>query len=312
MNNLWEGILNLKSSIREYEDTPITSCYLNLTTGEAIINKDLTDTTAQLLLVFKEEIAIPDKQLAIRVRNNRQLTFYNDEQLSTASKLFLKQYLPYCFLSIIAKQHKRAIAVAHFAQTLDGKIATENGDSKWIGNKENLLHAHRMRALCNGVVVGSNTLEIDAPKLTVRHVNGPDPTRIIIGNPPAVFDSLLESSTAPIHVFCSKPLEELSAVKYHLLSTENGLICPKEILKKLYLLNIHSVYIEGGAHTTSHFFEMGAIDILQLHIAPILFGSGTNGIQLPTINKVKEGKQFDLYHFLPVGDSMMFTGFNKI
>jgi len=282
MNNLWEGILNLKSSIREQGNDSIDICYLNLDNGEVVVNECLSDTTNQLLLVFKEKIAIPDKQLAIRVSKNLQLTFYNEEQLSSASKLFFKQYLPYSLLSLIAKKNKRAIAVAHFAQTLDGKIATENGDSKWIGNKENLLHAHRMRALCNGVVVGSKTLEIDAPKLTVRHVIGPDPTRIIIGNPPAVFDSLIESSTAPIHIFCSKALDQLSTVQYHLLSTKNGLICPHEILEKLYLLNIHSVYIEGGSHTTSHFLEKGAIDILQLHIAPILFGSGTNGIQLPT------------------------------
>lgn len=312
MNYLWEGILNLKSSISEYENKSIDTCYLNWTNGEVAINKSLSDTTNQILLVFKKEIVIPDKQLAIRVINNRQLMFFNEDQLSSAAKLFLQQYLPYCFLSIIAREQKRAIAVAHFAQTLDGKIATENGDSKWIGNKENLLHAHRMRALCDGVVVGSKTLEIDAPKLTVRHVTGSDPIRIIIGNPPAVFDSLLDSSTAPIHVFCSRPIDELSTVNYHLLATKNGFICPKEVLSKLYQLDIHSVYIEGGAHTTSHFFEVGAIDILQLHIAPILFGSGTSGIQLPIINTVKEGKQFDQHSFLPVGDSIMFTGFSRI
>ncbi len=312
MNYLWEGILNLKSSISEQENNSIATCFLNLTNGDIVINKNLSDTTNQLLLVLKEEIAIPEKQLAIRVSNNRQLIFFNEEQLLAETKLFLQQYLPYCFLSIIAKENKRAIAVAHFAQTLDGKIATENGDSKWIGNKENLLHAHRMRALCNGVVVGSKTLQIDEPKLTVRYVTGSDPVRVVIGNPPAVFDSLLESSVAPIHVFCSKELDKVPNINYHFLSTKNGLICPKEILEKLYQLNIHSVYIEGGASTTSHFFEKGAIDILQLHIAPILFGSGTSGIQLPVINTVKQGKQFDQYSFLPVGDSMMFTGFCKI
>ena len=310
MNYLWDGILNLKSSISEYNNS-IAFCYLNLNNGAVAINENLSDRTNQLLLIFKKEIAIPDKQLAIRIVDNRQLLFFNEDQLASETKLFLQQYLPYCFLSILAKEKERAIVVAHFAQTLDGKIATENGDSKWIGNKENLQHAHRMRALCKGVAVGSKTLEIDAPKLTVRHVRGTDPVRIIIGNPPPVFDSLLESSTAAIHVFCSKDLAKLPNINYHYLSSEDGMICPKEILQKLYRLNIFSVYIEGGASTTSYFFEKRAIDILQLHIAPILFGSGTNGIQLPIINKVKEGKLFDQYSFLPVGDSMMFTGFCK-
>ncbi len=308
MNYLWEGLLNLKSSISAYNDS-IAFCYLNLDNGAIAINEDLSDKTNQLLLVLNEEMVIPEKQLAIRIVDNRQLIFFNQEQLVTGTKLFLQQYLPYCFLSIVAKEKERAIVVAHFAQTLDGKIATENGDSKWIGNKENLQHAHRMRALCNGVAVGSKTLEIDAPKLTVRHVTGTDPLRIIIGNPPPVFDSLLESSTAAIHVFCSRNLEELPNINYHYLPSEKGLICPNEILKKLYQLDIHSVYIEGGASTTSHFFERNAVDILQLHIAPILFGSGTNGIRLPVINQVKQGKLFDEYHFLPVGDSIMFTGF---
>ena len=80
--------------------------------------------------------------------------------------------------------------LVHMAQTLDGMVSTTTGDSKWIGNEENLKHAHRVRALVDGVVVGGNTAKLDSPSLNVRQVSGDDPVRIILSDSFSEFDDL--------------------------------------------------------------------------------------------------------------------------
>ena len=310
--NIWKALLNLKTEIEQYEE-PVAYCYLNYVTSQIHINHRPPSNDHQILLLLEAINWTTSTEIPIiRIEKLSQCTFFQTKNLSNDHILFLKKYLPYCFLSISAKQKKRAITIAHFAQTLDGKIATNNGHSKWIGNQENLLHAHRMRALCQGVLVGSQTLKHDEPKLTVRHVTGKHPSRIIIGHPTGSFASLLEDVAVPIIVIHNRPIPLVPTVQYYQLDASNkDWMNPQAILALLYQLGIHSVYIEGGAKTTSHFLNHNRIDILQLHIAPLLFGSGKSGITLPTIQMVQEAHQFDYFHFQPFGDSMMFTGFLK-
>ncbi len=70
--------------------------------------------------------------------------------------------------------------VAHLGQSVDGRIATRSGDSRYVTGPENLLHLHRMRALSDAIVVGARTVEADDPQLTTRLVRGRSPTRVII------------------------------------------------------------------------------------------------------------------------------------
>ncbi|MEM6317678.1 MAG: RibD family protein [Bacteroidota bacterium] len=240
------------------------------------------------------------------------LKAFHTNHLNSETLLFLQKYLPYALLPLKAKRLGRAISVTHFAQTLDAKIATLSGDSKWIGNAENLTHAHRMRALCSGVLVGCRTVEFDNPKLTVRHVVGPNPTKIILGSPKKNLTDLVENTVEEkIVIFGKLAGQEASKVAFYPLPYDvtTAIISPQAILEKLFELGIETVYIEGGAKTTSNFLNAGAVDVLQLHFAPLIFGSGKTSIELPSIDMVKEAIQFSEYHFLPFGDSMMFTGF---
>ena len=94
----------------------------------------------------------------------------------------------------------RAFAVSHFAQSLDGRIATLAGDSKRIGSPSNLVHAHRMRALSDGVLIGSRTLRRDRPRLTVRHVAGAQPARIVLASSDEGIDALAGIEGGPVYV----------------------------------------------------------------------------------------------------------------
>ena len=309
MQEIWEGILRIKTLI-ENHSTPIKYCFIDLKNGTARINELARPNNQEILLLLANSPAsLPANCSVLLLESYTKITVLQEGTICTDKLLFLKKYLPYCFLSIAAKQQKKAIIVAHFAQTLDGKIATKIGDSKWIGNRENLFHAHRMRALCQGIVVGSRTIETDDPQLTVRHVSGQNPTRIIIGHPTSKFASLVQSSDAPILVFHHKPISKIRGVNYYQLPvSDTGRIDTNAIVRLLYELGIYTVYLEGGALTTSHFLETKQVAILQLHIAPLLFGSGINGIQLSAVDTVGEAMTFVNSSFLPFGDGMMFTG----
>ena len=311
MENIWQAILNLKAVVSTY-DAPICTCSVNRESRKVLINESPSDISKNILILCDKNRPLNLAETTTFILSEvGNVTAMNQKGISVAEMLFLQKYLPYCFLSIKAKRLKRAISVTHFAQTLDAKIATLNGDSKWIGNSENLIHAHRMRALCDGVLVGSRTVEADNPRLNVRHVYGNNPIRIVLGHPDSDYKSLIESSDKQILVFGKEkinvqlPLVSLKLEYDATLKTIN----PKAILEKLFELGIHSIYIEGGAKTTSIFVNAKAVDVLQLHIAPMIFGSGKDGIVLPNIQAVKEAISFAEYHFLPFGDSVMFTGF---
>lgn len=311
MENIWNAILNLKEAISAF-NSPIHTFWINRATATVSINEIPPDLSDTLLIRCEKDTTTPITDVATFLLTGAgNIKLHRQKGLAETEVLFFKKYLPYCFLSLKAKRLKRAITITHFAQTLDAKIATNTGDSKWIGNSENLIHAHRMRALCDGVLVGSRTVEADNPKLNVRHVNGKNPVRIILGNPNSDFKSLITSSNKKILVFGKEKLNVSTPLESIVLPSK----CPKygikplAILEKLYQLGIHSVYVEGGAKTTSNFVNSKAVDILQLHIAPMIFGSGKASITLPNIETVQEAISFQEYNFLPFGDSMMFTGF---
>ncbi|GAB4404210.1 MAG: hypothetical protein OHK0039_04270 [Bacteroidia bacterium] len=245
-------------------------------------------------------VVAPDRLFSLRVVRPGDLS---DAQLD-----LVRLYLPYCLLPIEARRLQRAVAVSHFAQSLDGKIATLSGDSKWIGNDDNLLHAHRMRALCPGILIGTRTLQNDKPSLTVRHVPGENPRRIVISSSARDFSSLFASCPEPVLVLGTAEEIRGENLEYERLTTLNGHIPCVEILRSLYRRGIYSVYIEGGAETTSLFLQDRALDVVQLHISPQLFGSGISGIRLPQIERVQEAVRFRAFAFHPMGDTYMFVG----
>ncbi|MEL6924372.1 MAG: RibD family protein, partial [Bacteroidota bacterium] len=220
----------------------------------------------------------------------------------------LQYYIPYCLLPIYARRNQRAISIAHFAQSLDGRIATNTGDSRWIGNDQNLIHAHRMRALCNGILVGNNTISADQPKLTVRRVEGKNPVRVVLGSSRGDYTSLFQSCEEPVLLLSSAPIKSNGRVRTFQLESQNGKIKSGKILELLFRQGIYSVYIEGGAITTSNFINDRAVDILQLHFSPLLFGSGKTGVVLPEISEVRKAIQFEDFHYQPIGNTIMFVG----
>lgn len=216
-------------------------------------------------------------------------------------------YLPYCVAPARARMMGRAFAVSHFAQSLDGCIATSAGDARWIGCEENRVHAHRMRALCDGVLVGSGTLRTDRPALTVRHAEGADPTRVVLGDAGDV-SCLERAGPGAIVLIGDEDGPGSPQVEHVSLPRSNGRIPTGAILEELYRRGIASVYIEGGATTTSGFLAEGHLDVVQVHISPMIIGSGVESFTAPSIRCVRDAVRFRRHVYRSIGDGMMFVG----
>lgn len=221
-----------------------------------------------------------------------------DPDLATAARV----YLPVILGAAKAKREGRSFVAGHLTQTLDGRIACENGQSQWIGNQADLHHSHRMRALLEGVVVGATTALHDDPQLTVRHVSGTDPRRIVISGRGRVLAAShpLKMMQAPgCEVLAGGPLSDTVAdpsVVVHSVAADNGRIQPQDVLAKLRERNLHSFYLEGGSGTLSSFLQAGSIDLLQVHIAAMVLGSGLPGLQLPAVDHVDQGRKMHMDH----------------
>jgi riboflavin-specific deaminase-like protein len=227
--------------------------------------------------------------------------------LPAAAATMIELYLPYCLAPMHAHRMGRAFTVSHFAQSLDGRIATSDGDARWIGCDENRLHAHRMRALCDGILIGTRTLRTDRPALTVRHAEGADPIRIVVGDADDLV-CLEQAGPSAIMLFGDGNGRSSDLVQQIVLPRTHGRIATAAILETLYGHGILSVYIEGGATTTSAFLAEGNIDVVQLHISPMIIGPGINSFTSPSIHSINDSVRFDPHVYRNVGDGMMFVG----
>lgn len=312
LEDYWRGLLQLAKQIRATPGT-VDFCFISFAADrtEIYINRrpvPRADTTL-VLAVVNPETAVDHHQATVFYLEGAMMVLDYLYELEEEVVDFLGTYMPYCFLPIRARQQHRAVAIAHFAQSLDGKIATREGNSKWIGNEENLVHAHRMRALCDSILIGSRTLRADHPALTVRLVEGNNPHKVILCSSENDFSSLQADYSSSLIVIGTGEDPCIDRATYVKLPPgPHGRVMSTDILQHLYALGLHTVYIEGGSTTTSQFLQDRSIDILQLHIAPLIFGSGLESFSLPSIDTVDEAIQFGQFYYKPIGDTFMFVG----
>lgn len=177
--------------------------------------------------------------------------------------------------------------IGHLGQSIDGRIATSSGDSCFINGKQNLVHMHRLRALCDAVLVGSGTVLADDPQLTTRLVPGPDATRVVLDPSRRL--------TASHRIFSDERCPTLLARYPQAVPEQCGIaeIIPARradqgidlagLLDSLADRRLHAILVEGGGITVSRFLEHRLLDRLQIAIAPVIIGSGRHGLQLPEV-----------------------------
>jgi len=184
----------------------------------------------------------------------------------------------------------RPFIVAQLGQSLDGRIATANGDSKYINGSAALDHLHRIRAHVDAVVVGVGTVLADDPLLTVRRVQGRSPARIIIdpnGRLPPTAKCLAEDGAWRC-IVRAKAAPVPDGVDEIRLDTTNGALSPQSIITALGQRGFRRILVEGGSRTISAFLEAGVIDRLHVLIAPVLLGSGKSALELKPVEAISQ------------------------
>lgn len=170
------------------------------------------------------------------------------------------------------------------AQTMDGRIARVNYDSKWISGFESRRLVHKMRTEYDAVLVGKRTVMYDDPELSVRHVRGRNPYRIVIDNGLTLkssfklfTDELKDKTiilTGKIKDEKKAAALESRAIKIIECKTREGIVNLKEALKKLGNTGIASIMVEGGSETYHNFLKQKLVDEVNIFMSPIVFGDG--------------------------------------
>jgi riboflavin-specific deaminase-like protein len=193
------------------------------------------------------------------------------------------------------------VVVGRLAQTLDGRIATVSGSSQWIGGPGDILHTHRLRALCDAVLVGAGTVRADDPRLTTRECAGPNPVRVVLDprrrlsaeygifreGPPTLL--VVAEEGAALLGAARERHGAAEVVRVPMAGDELDL---SAVLAMLATRGLRRVFVEGGGVTVSRFLAAGCLDRLHVTVAPVLLGSGIPAFTLPEAARIADGLRF--------------------
>lgn len=183
------------------------------------------------------------------------------------------------FVKYITTQ--KPFVVLKTAMTLDGKIATRTGASRWVAGPESRKFAHHLRNVYDAILVGVNTVLVDNPKLTVRLVKKvKNPVRIVLDAyawTPLVADVLGKGARTIIVVGQKAPKKKVKALQKKgaevlRVPAPKGLVDLKILMRKLAGMGITSLLVEGGGEVNASFLEAGLVDKAHFIIAPKVFG----------------------------------------
>jgi 5-amino-6-(5-phosphoribosylamino)uracil reductase/diaminohydroxyphosphoribosylaminopyrimidine deaminase/5-amino-6-(5-phosphoribosylamino)uracil reductase len=183
----------------------------------------------------------------------------------------------------------RPSVTVSYAQTLDGRLATASGSSRWISAPESLRFAHELRAEHDAVAVGAGTACKDDPRLTVRLVPGEDPLRVVVDSSlrTPLSAALLANGAAEGTVLavtdraperrCEEAIS-LGATVLKIPADAAGRVDLRALLSELYSLGVRSVMVEGGAALITSFLCERLVDRLAVCIAPKILGRGIEAV----------------------------------
>ena len=207
----------------------------------------------------------------------------------------------------------RPYVVLKYAQSLDGRIATATGDSKWVSGEPERQVSHALRAACDAVLVGAGTAVRDDPELTVRLVSGASPTRVVLDStlrlPPSANVFRPEAATLVLTTERSDVArrDELRerGVQVAVVAEDDGKVDLAAAMRRLRELGMESVLVEGGSRVITGLLARRLVDRMIVAIAPVVLGSGTEAIDQLDVARVSDGIQLVNRLVVPVGDDVL-------
>jgi diaminohydroxyphosphoribosylaminopyrimidine deaminase/5-amino-6-(5-phosphoribosylamino)uracil reductase len=230
------------------------------------------------LEITKKKISIAkNKKNANLVVTNKNII------IKTDINLILRQC---CEIIIPLLLKNNSNLIGQIGQSIDGKIALNNGKSHYINEKESIIYLHCLRSISDGVLVGVNTIIKDNPLLTTRKIKGQNPTRLIID------PSLKLTNKYKIFKDNNKNIIFTNSSKRKKLYNTTIVKFPKKnftfsIYKYLKKTSLKTILIEGGPTTLSHFIELKLLNYMQFIISPTIIGSGIDSLKLKPITNLK-------------------------
>ncbi len=191
----------------------------------------------------------------------------------------------------------RPYVVLKYAQTLDGRIATSTGDSKWISGTAERTISHALRARCDAVMVGIGTVLKDDPQLTVRLIAGASPLRVIVDSTLAVpLTALVLSEEVGTLVLTThradadkrRALQEMNVGVREVDEGADG-VDLTSALRALREMGVESLLVEGGARLITSLLAASLVDRIIVAIAPMVIGKGTEGVGELGVARISQG-----------------------
>jgi len=177
-----------------------------------------------------------------------------------------------------AIDHRRPFVTWKLATTLDGRSAAADGTSRWVSSRAARLDTHRLRALCDVMLVGTNTVEVDDPLLTVRdevdEALPHQPLRAVMG---------LRDLPGYRRVFSEH------AETVHLRTRD-----PRAALTELFERDRRHVFLEGGPTLAAAFLQAGLVDEVVAYVAPMLLGAGRNAVADLGIHTIADARRLEV------------------
>ncbi len=236
----------------------------------------------------------------------------------SASNL-LKIFLPLCRPLAAASGCR---VVGQLGQSLDGRIATVTGASRFINGEDGITHLHRIRAVSDAVIVGAGTATTDNPRLTVRKTSGANPVRVVIdrqcrvpqdhhlftdGEAPTLRLTAGDYCPPESQAAAARMLEQSGPVEVPCLGDAHAdtPAAPAIILRVLSDFGLRKVFVEGGGVTVSAFLNAGLLDRLHVMVAPMIIGSGRPAFSLPEIDLLSDALR-PRAQLVSLGSDMLF------
>ena len=206
--------------------------------------------------------------------------------------------------------------IAKCGMSLDGKIATRTGDSRWVTGEDSRRLVHELRNEVDAILVGSRTVMLDDPSLTTRleRGNGKDPIRVIVDA-----DDYLDGDSKVFHLESDAPtwvaLPEGGDFRgaddvLHIPGGEDGLDL-RSLLSELAARDVMSVLIEGGGATHASAFEAGVVDKVMFFVAPKIIGGrqAVSAVEGHGAERVADAWQLEQMTARPVGDDLLIEAY---
>lgn len=236
---------------------------------------------------------------------------YLCEELSQMNRVFLK------FI-----QSKLPYVVMKTAMTLDGKIASKTGDSRWVSNEKSRAHVHQVRNELAGIMVGVDTVIADDPILTTRLENGEgrNPVRIVVDSSariPLGSKIINTADQAKTIVAVTEKADSIKIAEIQelgnavlIVKSRNGRVDLTDLIVKLGETGIDGILLEGGATLNFSALEAGIVDEVMSFIAPKIIGgvSSKSPVGGEGIDKMKNAIELENIKIDQLGNDLMLTG----